>query len=197
LKQIKGKIKYKKRKERINQRVTAPQVRLIDENGGSLGIVTSEEALKIAKSRGLDLVEVVPHAKPPVCKVIDYGKYNYERQKKDKHQKKHQSVMHMKEIRFNANTDKHDLDFKIKHLKQFLLEGHKVKASVTYRGRMITHLEIGKKLMDEVISRLMEVGKLESPPKMEGRMLVAFLVPDKNKIRIYKDRVSKIEDIKS
>ena len=197
MKQIKGKIKYKKSKERINQRITAPQVRLIDENGGSLGIVTSEEALKIAKSRGLDLVEVVPHARPPVCKVIDYGKYNYERQKKEKHQKRHQSVMHMKEIRFNANTDKHDLEFKTKHLKQFLLDGHKVKASVTYRGRMITHLEIGKKLMDEVISRLLEVGKLESPPKMEGRMLVAFLVPDKNKIRIYNDRVSKKEDIKS
>ncbi len=105
--------------------------------------------------------------------------------------------MHMKEIRFNANTDKHDFEFKTKHLKQFLLEGHKVKASVTYRGRMITHLEIGKKLMDEVISRLLEVGKLESPPKMEGRMLVAFLVPDKNKIRIYKDRISKTEEEKS
>lgn len=105
--------------------------------------------------------------------------------------------MHLKEIRFNANTDKHDLEFKTKHLKQFLLEGHKVKASVTYRGRMITHLEIGKKLMDDVISKLMEVGKLESPPKMEGRMLVAFLVPDKNKIRLYKDKLAKSENTES
>lgn len=151
----------------------------------------------MAQSRGLDLVEISPNSKPPVCKIIDYGKFNYERQKKEKLQKKHQTVMNMKEIRFNANTDKHDLEFKVKHLIQFLLEGHKVKASIKYKGRMITHLEIGKKLMDEIVSRLTEVGKMESPPKMEGRMLVTFLVPDKNKIKAYKNKMPKQEDIET
>ena len=151
----------------------------------------------MAQSRGLDLVEISPNSKPPVCKIIDYGKFNYERQKKEKLQKKHQVVMHMKEIRFNANTDTHDLEFKVKHLIQFLLEGHKVKASIKYKGRMITHPEIGKKLMDEIVSRLLEVGKMESPPKMEGRMLVTFLVPDKNKIKAYKSKMQKQEDIET
>jgi translation initiation factor IF-3 len=160
-----------------------------------MGVMPTEEALRIARSRGYDLVEISPNSKPPVCKVIDYGKFNYERQKKEKLQKKHHTVMHLKEIRFNANTDKHDLEFKTKHLKQFLVEGHKVKASVTYKGRMITHPEIGRKLMDEIISRLMEVGKLESQPKMEGRMLVVFLVPDKNKIQAYKNKISKQKKI--
>ncbi|MFC2092592.1 translation initiation factor IF-3 [Bacteroidota bacterium] len=187
----------KKFRERVNQEIRAYQVRVIDETGGAFGILPIEEAFKMAQSRGLDLVEISPNSKPPVCKIIDYGKFNYERQKKEKLQKKHQVVMHMKEIRFNANTDTHDLEFKVKHLIQFLLEGHKVKASIKYKGRMITHLEIGKKLMDEIISRLTEVGKMESPPKMEGRMLVTFVVPDKNKIKVYKNKMTKQEDIET
>lgn len=153
--------------------------------------MSSQEALKIASSRGLDLVEIAANSKPPVCKIVDYGKFNYERQKKEKHQKKHQIVMTVKEIRFNANTDTHDIDFKTKHLRQFLLEGHKIKASVLYKGRMITHPEIGQKLMDEVLERLNELGKLEAPPKLEGKMLTAYMVPDKNKITAYKSMLAK------
>jgi len=145
----------------------------------------------MAQAKGLDLVEVAPNSRPPVCKIIDYGKYNYEKQKKEKLQKKHQTVMTIKEIRYNANTDKHDLEFKTKHLKQFLLDGHKVKASVIYRGRMITHPEIGERLMNEVLERLNEVGKLETPPRMEGKMLIAYLVPDKAKIQVYKEKLLK------
>lgn len=156
----------------------------------------THEALRIATSRGLDLVEITAAAKPPVCKIVDYGKYYYEKQKKEKHQKKNQVVMTVKEIRFNANTDTHDIEFKTKHLRQFLLDGHKVKASVLYKGRMITHPEIGEKLMNEVLEKLTDIGKIESPPKLEGKMLTTFLVPDKNKIQAYKSRLAKEQKIK-
>jgi translation initiation factor IF-3 len=101
--------------------------------------------------------------------------------------------MNVKEIRFNANTDKHDIDFKTRHLKQFLLDGHKVKASVTYKGRMITHPEIGEKLMQEILANVLEVGKLESPPRMDGKLLIAFILPDKQRILAYKDKLAKQE----
>lgn len=157
--------------------------------------MSSLEALQTARSRGLDLVEISPTSKPPVCKIVDYGKYNYERQKKEKLAKKHQHVMHIKEIRFNPNTDTHDIDFKTKHLRQFLLEGHKVKAYVMFKGRMITHPEIGKKLMDEIVEKLSDIGKLESPPKMEGKQLFAYFLPDKNKVQSYKDSLSKQQTV--
>lgn len=158
------------------------------------------DALSIAFSRGLDLVEIAPKSKPPVCKIVDYGKYNYEKQKKDKLAKKNQSVIQVKEIRFNANTDTHDIEFKTKHLRQFLMDGHKVKASVIYKGRMITHPEIGEKLMTEVLEKLRDIGKIESAPKMEGKMLITYLVPDKSKIASLKSKqqvtTEKTENIK-
>jgi len=153
--------------------------------------MSSNEALHISRSRGLDLVEISPTSKPPVCKIVDYGKFNYERQKKEKLAKKHQHVMHIKEIRFNPNTDTHDIEFKTKHLRQFLLEGHKVKAYVMFKGRMITHPEIGRKLMDDIIEKLNDIGKLEAPPKMEGKQLFAYFLPDKNKVQTYKDSLAK------
>lgn len=163
----------------------------MDEDGNALGIMTSIEALQTARSRGLDLIEISPTSKPPVCKIADYGKFNYERQKKEKATKKHQHVMHIKEIRFNPNTDTHDVSFKTKHLRQFLLEGHKVKAFVMFKGRMITHPEIGRKLMDDLVENLMDIGKLESPPKMEGKQLIAYFLPDKNKVQTYKDALAR------
>jgi translation initiation factor IF-3 len=156
----------------------------------------SHEAIRLAASRSLDLVEIAPNSKPPVCKVIDYGKYNYERQKKDKLQKKNQNVMTVKEIRFNANTDDHDIDFKTKHLRQFLFDGHKVKTSVLYKGRMITHPEIGQKLMEEVLSKVLDIGKLESKPKLEGKMLTTYVVPDRNKIMVYNAKLAKQNKVK-
>jgi len=156
----------------------------------------SHEAIRLAASRSLDLVEIAPNSKPPVCKVIDYGKYNYERQKKDKLQKKNQNVMTVKEIRFNANTDDHDIDFKTKHLRQFLFDGHKVKTSVLYKGRMITHPEIGQKLMEEVLAKVLDIGKLESKPKLEGKMLTTYVVPDKNKIMVYNAKIAKLNKVK-
>jgi len=155
--------------------------------------MSSNEALQTARSRGLDLIEISPTSKPPVCKIADYGKFNYERQKKEKLAKKTQHVMHIKEIRFNPNTDTHDIDFKTKHLRQFLIEGHKVKAYVMFKGRMITHPEIGRKLMDDIIEKLTDIGKVEAPPKMEGKQLFAFFLRDKHKIQVYKDAQAKLK----
>ena len=166
-------------------------MRVIDEDGNALGVLSSNEALQIARNKGLDLVEISATSKPPVCKIVDYGKFNYERQKKEKQAKKHQHVMHIKEIRFNPNTDTHDIDFKTKHLRQFLIEGHKVKAYVMFRGRMITHPEIGRKLMEEIVEKLNDIGKLEAPPKMEGKQLFAYFLPDKHKVQVYKDSLAK------
>lgn len=163
----------------------------MDEDGNALGVMTSYDALQIAIARGLDLVEISPTSKPPVCKIVDYGKFNYERQKKEKSAKKHQHVMHIKEIRFNPNTDTHDIDFKTKHLRQFLMEGHKVKAYVMFKGRMITHPEIGRKLMQYIVDKLTDIGKLEAPPKMEGKQLYAYFLPDKNKVQTLKDSITK------
>ncbi|MBX7043884.1 MAG: translation initiation factor IF-3 [Ignavibacteria bacterium] len=184
-------MKDKNFKERTNEQVRAPQVRVVDEDGNSLGVMTSQEALYISRSRGLDLVEISPNSRPPVCKIVDYGKFNYERQKKEKQAKKNQHVMHIKEIRFNPNTDTHDIEFKTKHLRQFLLEGHKVKAYVMFKGRMITHPEIGEKLMSEIVEKLSDISKLESPPKMEGKTLFAYFLPDKHKVQVYKETISK------
>ena len=156
-----------------------------------MGIMPTQEAVRIAQSRGYDLVEISPNAKPPVCKIIDYGKYNYERQKKEKIAKKNQAVMHVKEIRFNPNTDTHDIEFKTKHLRQFLIEGHKIKVTVMYRGRMITHQEIGRELMKTVIEKLEDIGKLEAMPKMEGRQLIAYITPEKHKIKSFLDKEAK------
>ncbi|MFZ1461129.1 MAG: translation initiation factor IF-3 [Ignavibacteria bacterium] len=184
-------IKGKQQKERTNSQIRAPQVRVVDEDGNALGVMSSYEALQIATARGLDLVEISATSKPPVCKIVDYGKFNYERQKKEKLAKKNQHVMHIKEIRFNPNTDTHDIDFKTKHLRQFLIEGHKVKAYVMFKGRMITHPEIGRKLMSDIVEKLNDIAKLESPPRMEGKQLFAYFLPDKNKIQLHKDNVSK------
>jgi translation initiation factor IF-3 len=153
--------------------------------------MSTSDALKLAQSKQLDLIEIAPNSKPPVCKISDYGKYNYERQKREKQTKKHTAQLEMKEIRFNPNTDKHDIEFKTKHLHQFVIDGHKVKATVTFKGRMITHPEFGRKLMEDIIARLEDVGKLEAPPRMEGKQLIAYFTPDKHKITAYKTKEQK------
>jgi translation initiation factor IF-3 len=143
------------------------------------------QALRVARERSLDLIEISPNSKPPVCKVADFGKFNYEKQKKEKEQKKHKTTSQVKEIRFHPNTDTHDLDFKSKHLMEFLIQGHKVKATVIFIGRMMVHQEIGRKLLEGVLEKLTEVGKIEQSPKLEGRHMTTMLIPDKKKIEQY------------
>jgi translation initiation factor IF-3 len=158
---------------------------VIDENGNQLGVMPLWNAIKAAQDRSFDLIEVSPNAKPPVCKIGDFGKFNYEKQKKDKEQKKHKSASQLKEIRFHPNTGAHDLEFKSRHLRQFLLDGHKVKATVIFIGRMMVHQDLGRKLLDGVIEKLSDISKVEQPPKMEGRHMTTLLIPEKKKIEHY------------
>ena len=146
----------------------------------------------MARSKDLDLIEVSPNAKPPVCKIGDFGKYNYEKQKKEKEQKKSKTSTQLKEIRFHPNTDTHDMEFKCRHLIEFLIQGHKVKATIIFIGRMMVHQDIGRKLMDEILEKLTVVGKVEQPPKMEGRYLTVMLIPEKKKIDDYKKTQGKL-----
>jgi translation initiation factor IF-3 len=145
----------------------------------------------MARMREFDLIEVSPNAKPPVCKIGDFGKYNYEKQKKEKEQKKSKSSTQVKEIRFHPNTDTHDMEFKCRHLKEFLIQGHKVKATIIFIGRMMVHQDLGRRLMDEILEKLSVVGKVETPPKMEGRYMTVMLIPDRKKIEDYKKQQAK------
>jgi translation initiation factor IF-3 len=138
-------------------------------------------AIALAKARDADLVEIVPTATPPVCKIINFGKFKYELAKKDKIQKKHQHVSLLKELRFHPNTDTHDFDFKVRHAKRFLGEGHKVKATVVFKGREITYKEKGEILLSRLVEQLSEISKIDQTPRMEGRSMIMILSPEKKK----------------
>ncbi len=152
---------------------------MIDDNGAQLGVMTPREAITIAQQKGRDLIEVVPNALPPVCKIMDFGKYKYELQKKEKLQKKHQHVSLVKELRFHPNTDVHDFEFKAKHALQFIADGHKVKATVIFKGREITYKEHGESLLNRLTERLVAVAKIDQPLHMEGRNMIVLYVPDR------------------
>lgn len=141
----------------------------------------TSDARKVASERGLDLIEIVPNADPPVCKIMDFGKYRYELAKKEKLQKKHQHITLVKEIRFHPNTDTHDFEFKTRHARSFLEEGHKVKATVVFKGREITYQEQGRELLDRFTERIADLSKLDQEAKMEGRQMIAIYAPDKTK----------------
>ncbi len=142
--------------------------------------MSSAEGIKIAQQRGLDLIEIVPNSTPPVCKIMDFGKFKYEQTKKDKMQRKHQHVTQLKELRFHPNTDVHDFEFKTRHAKKFLEEGHKVKATVVFKGREITYKEHGREVLLRLAEQLVEVAKVDQDPKLEGRMMVMIFAPDKS-----------------
>lgn len=142
--------------------------------------MSSTEALRLARDRGLDLIEIVPNSTPPVCKIMDFGKFKYEQTKKDKMQRKNQHVSLLKELRFHPNTDVHDFEFKTRHAINFLEEGHKVKATVVFKGREITYKEHGKEVLYRLAERLTEVAKIDQEPKLEGRMMVMIFAPDRS-----------------
>ena len=156
-------------------------VRVIADEGEQLGIISIGEALKIAESRGRDLIEIVPNANPPVCKLMDFGKYRYEQTKRDKIQKKHQQVTQVKEIRFHPNTDTHDFEFKTRHAREFISEGNKVKATVVFKGREITYQDQGRELLDRFTEKMSDISRIEQEAKMEGRQMIVIYVPDKKK----------------
>jgi translation initiation factor IF-3 len=165
---------------RLNREITAPEVRLIAD-GVEPGVYPLAEALRIAQEQGIDLVEISPNAVPPVCRIIDYKKFLYEKKKKDKEQKAKAKQSEVKEIRFTPNTDEHDFDFKAKHAEKFLQEGNKVKCYVQFKGRAIMFQERGELLLLKFAERLTEVGSLESMPKMEGRRMLVIFTPKKKK----------------
>ncbi len=165
---------------RINHMIRVPQVRLVGENV-TVGVYSIAEAQRIANEQGLDLVEISPNAEPPVCKVIDYNKFLYEKKKKEKEIKAKSKVSEVKEIRFTPNTDDHDFDFKAKHAENFLKEGNKVRAYVQFKGRAIMFKERGELLLLKFAERLVEVGTLESMPKLDGKKMFALLAPKSQK----------------
>ena len=166
-----------KEEHRLNERIRVPQVRLIDEKGTQVGVVPTFEALQMARERGLDLMEVSPNAQPPVCKICDYGKFKYEKKKKDHVAKKKQTVIKVKEIQLRPQTEEHDLDYKFKNVKQFLEDGDKAKITIMFRGREITYVDQGFKIMRQLIELVKDVGIVEAPPKVEGKKLIMVLAP--------------------
>lgn len=163
---------------RLNERIRVPQVRLIDENGEQVGVVPTQEALRMARDKGLDLMEVAATASPPVCKICDYGKFKYEKKKKEAQARKNQVVVKVKEVQLRPNTDEHDLDYKIKNAQQFIDEGDKVKFTILFRGREIAHTEPGFRLCKTVIERVGEAAIVELAPKLEGKKLMMILSPN-------------------
>ena len=159
------------RETRVNERIRACEVRLIDEEGQMVGVMTSSQALAMARERGLDLVEVSPMAVPPVCKLMDYGRFKYEQSKKENEARKHQKVSEVKEIRLSPRTDDHDLSVKARKIEEFLAEGDKVKVGVRFRGRELAHPELGRQLLEKIIAGLKSIAVIECPPLMEGKIM--------------------------
>lgn len=165
----------------MNEAIRCREVRVIGETGEQIGVMNPKDALKIAEERGYDLVEVSPAAKPPVCRIMDYGKYKYEQSKKDRETKKNQKVITIKEVKLRPNIETHDFNTKVRNAAKFLGEGSKVKVTIMFRGREITHPETGKELCDRVALEVADIAKVEKEAKVEGRNMTMMLVPLKEK----------------
>ena len=161
----------------MNQQIRLSPVRLIAHDGEQLGVVPIEEALRAAQERGLDLVEVAPLARPPVVKIMDYGKYRFEQAKAARAAKKKQHVIHIKEVKYRPGIDEHDFEFKTRHAREFLKEGNKVKVTMMFRGRQLAHPELGQEVLNRVLEALKEVAKVETEAKLDGRNMTMVLAP--------------------
>lgn len=163
----------------VNERVRFKEVLVIDQNGDQLGVKSSREALDIAYDANLDLVCVAPNAKPPVCRIMDFGKYRFEQQKKAREMKKNSKVVTLKETQLSVTIDTHDKNVKLKRTLKWLEEGNKVKVAIRFRGRQLAHMDLGKKVIDDFVAECAEVGQIEKPAKLEGRTLTAIIAPKK------------------
>jgi len=161
----------------INEEIRDREVRVVDQNGEQLGVMSSRDALALAEERQLDLVKIAPQARPPVCKLMDYGKYRFEQSKKEREFRKNQKVITVKEVRLSATIEDHDIDVKFKNAVKFLKEGNKVKVTIRFRGRQITHSEIGRQVMHEFAERIKEYGTVDKAPQIEGRNMIMFISP--------------------
>ncbi|MDC0339459.1 translation initiation factor IF-3 [Pelagibacteraceae bacterium] len=162
---------------KANERIRALDVQVIGSNGGNIGTLPLNKAIELAKQEGLDLIEISPNANPPVCKIMDMGKYKYDLQKKANIAKKKQKTVSLKEIKLRPGTDTHDYNFKIKNAKKFITKGDKVKFTVKFKGREMQHTELGKELMNKIIDETKDIAKVESRPKFEGRQMVMIIQP--------------------
>jgi translation initiation factor IF-3 len=162
---------------RVNERIRVPQVRVIGDDGEQVGVVSTRDALAMAQAKNLDLVEVSPTARPPVCRIMDYGKFKYEQNRRQRKAKKKQHVTHLKEIKMRPKIDDHDYDFKMEHARQFLIARDKVKFTITFRGREIAHQEHGHALIKKIIEQLGELATVESSARSEGRTLTMVVMP--------------------
>lgn len=161
----------------MNREIRIREVRVIGPEGEQLGILPTADALKKAQEGGYDLVEVAPTSQPPVCRIMDYGKYKYELSKKDHQSRRHQKSTQVKEIKLRPRTDKHDLEIKVRQIKEFLAEGNKTKVTVTFRGREMANQELGRAVMTSVVEQVAEAGTIEYQPRMEGRSLIMIVAP--------------------
>ena len=165
------------RRLRINDMIRVPEVRLISGDGRQAGVIATEQAMELARNEGLDLVEVSPQARPPVCKILDYGKFKFEQEKRIKESKRKQKLGKLKEIRMQPKIETHDLQFKARQVRQFLEEGNKVKVTIRFRGRELAHTEIGRDVLGRILKILVDAAVLERRPQMEGRFMSMFLSP--------------------
>jgi translation initiation factor IF-3 len=166
---------------RINERIRVPQVRVIGDEGEQLGVMDIRDAIRAAREKGLDLVEVAATADPPVCRIIDFGKFQYEAKKKANEAKKKQVTITVKEVKFRPGTDDHDYSYRMKHAREWLEEGDKVKATIWFRGREMTHRELGARILERLENDLIDVGEVEARPRMEGNQMFIILGPKKHK----------------
>lgn len=166
---------------RVNQEIRVPKVRLISADGEQLGVLSIQEAMAMAREAGMDLVEVVASSVPPVCKIIDYGKFRYDQTKRERESRKAQHQVKIKEIKFGPNISEHDLQVKVRHAKEFLEEGNKVKFTCMFRGREITHPEVGEQLFSKIVAELDEISMVEASPKLLGRITSMVLAPASKK----------------
>ncbi len=164
---------------RVNRDILARQVRVVDEEGEQMGILELEDAVVAAEDRDLDLVEVAPNSDPPVCKIMDYGRYKYTQQKKGKEAKKRQKIVELKEVKMRIKIDEHDYEFKKNHAMRFLTDGNKAKVTIMFRGREVTHPDLGRKLLERVANELIEICTVEQPPLLEGRNMTMVRAPNK------------------
>ncbi len=166
-----------KQELQINEQIRDKELRVIDADGTQLGIMSLRQALEIAEQKNLDLVKIAPQANPPVCKIIDYGKYRFEQAKREKEARKNQRVVEIKEVRLSLNIDTHDFETKRNHALRFISEGNKVKVSIRFRGREMGHPELGQEIMQRFADAMSEVANVEKPAKLEGRTMLMFLAP--------------------
>jgi translation initiation factor IF-3 len=167
----------KDRGPKSNNRITAPEVQVIGSDGDNIGILNTNEAISIAKEQGLDLIEIAPNAKPPVCKIIDMGKFKYDAQKKANIAKKKQKIVLLKEIKMRPVTETHDYDFKVKNAKKFIGKGDKVKFTIRFKGRELQHSHLGRELMNKIKVDMEDIGKVELHPKFDGKQMIMVIQP--------------------